>query len=73
MLSSSEDNRQIAIDYVMEKASGPHFSGLHLDGLLSAASASSPSPRAPPTLTPSSSFTLPPDSLKQPFVIGNFF
>ncbi|CDP16682.1 unnamed protein product [Coffea canephora] len=60
-----EENKEIAIDYVMEKASGPHFSGLRLDGLLSPSS----SPRAP-TLSPSSSFALPADPTKQPFVIG---
>ncbi|XP_029124886.1 uridine kinase-like protein 1, chloroplastic [Cajanus cajan] len=46
-----------SIDYVMEAASGPHFSGLRLDGLL-------PS-------SPTSDSTLTSDSLpNQPFVIG---
>ncbi|CAI9111570.1 OLC1v1011821C1 [Oldenlandia corymbosa var. corymbosa] len=64
--STTEENKEFAIDYVMEKASGPHFSGLRLgDGLLSAVSPSS-SPRAPPIPTPSSAT----DSAKQPFVIG---
>ncbi|KAK6155396.1 hypothetical protein DH2020_009644 [Rehmannia glutinosa] len=60
-----------AIDYVMEAASGPHFSGLRLDGLLSATSAS-PSPRASGDFTPTS-FSPPvndPSVHKQPFVIG---
>ncbi|KAG9141973.1 hypothetical protein Leryth_009318 [Lithospermum erythrorhizon] len=46
-----------AIDYVMEKSTGPHFSGLRMDNLLSSSS---------PTL--SLSPTSP--SHKQPFVIG---
>ncbi|CAA0824635.1 Uridine kinase-like protein 1- chloroplastic [Striga hermonthica] len=55
-----------AIDYVMEAASGPHFSGLRLDGLLSS------SPRASGAVTPT---VFPPPladavTLKQPFVIG---
>ncbi|KAK6155404.1 hypothetical protein DH2020_009652 [Rehmannia glutinosa] len=60
-----------AIDYVMEAASGPHFSGLRLDGLLSATSAS-PSPRASGDFSPTS-FSPPvndPSVHKQPFVIG---
>ncbi|KAL0351131.1 UNVERIFIED_CONTAM: Uridine kinase-like protein 2, chloroplastic [Sesamum radiatum] len=57
-----------AIDYVMEAASGPHFSGLRLDGLRSAAS----SPRASAPLTSAFSFSTVSDSAahKQPFVIG---
>ncbi|XP_022883924.1 uridine kinase-like protein 1, chloroplastic isoform X1 [Olea europaea var. sylvestris] len=59
------------IDYVMEAASGPHFSGLRLDGLMSAA-ASSSSPRSSSTpTTPAFSTPLTDSSvLKQPFVIG---
>ncbi|XP_047978870.1 uridine/cytidine kinase UKL1, chloroplastic-like [Salvia hispanica] len=62
-----------AIDYVMEAASGPHFSGLRLDSLRSAAPSLS-SPRASAPLTPPSSAFTPADSSaaaqKQPFVIG---
>ncbi|KAH6813777.1 uridine kinase/uracil phosphoribosyltransferase 1 [Perilla frutescens var. frutescens] len=62
-----------AIDYVMEAASGPHFSGLRLDSLRSAAT-SLPSPRSsgPAPVTPTSSAFSAVDSiaLKQPFVIG---
>nr|GMC99503.1 uridine kinase-like protein 1, chloroplastic [Ipomoea batatas] len=59
-----------AIDYVMEAASGPHFSGLRLDGLLSAASSPRSSNQTPTAFA--SSFTPPPDfsGQKQPFVIG---
>ncbi|RDX84011.1 Uridine kinase-like protein 1, chloroplastic, partial [Mucuna pruriens] len=50
-----------SIDYVMEAASGPHFSGLRLDGLLPSSATASPTPDS----------TLAPDSLpNQPFVIG---
>ncbi|XP_061356281.1 uridine/cytidine kinase UKL1, chloroplastic isoform X3 [Gastrolobium bilobum] len=50
-----------SIDYVMEAASGPHFSGLRLDGRKPTSSTSSPAP--------DSSLTT--DSLpNQPFVIG---
>ncbi|XP_065877716.1 uridine/cytidine kinase UKL1, chloroplastic [Euphorbia lathyris] len=55
-----------SIDYVMEKASGPHFSGLRLDGLLSSPPSSSTSSPAHRNSSPSSS----PLSPKQPFVIG---
>lgn len=61
-----------AIDYVMEAASGAHFSGLRVDGLLTS---SSSSPRASPAPTPTHFSTPTPlDSTapKQPFVIGNF-
>lgn len=60
-----------AIDYVMEASSGPHFSGLRLDSLRSAAS-SLPSPRSPGPGTPASSaFTAASSAaMKQPFVIG---
>ncbi|KAF9663605.1 hypothetical protein SADUNF_Sadunf17G0068800 [Salix dunnii] len=53
------------IDYVMEKASGPHFSGLRLDGLLS-------SPPSSSTASPSHRSASASDSNapKQPFVIG---
>ncbi|KAK2992877.1 hypothetical protein RJ640_028119 [Escallonia rubra] len=54
-----------SIDYVMEAASGAHFSGLRLDGLLSASS----SPRSSSALTPSSGLTADSTALKQPFVI----
>ncbi|KAK4365760.1 hypothetical protein RND71_013640 [Anisodus tanguticus] len=58
-----------AIDYVMEAASGAHFSGLRFDGLLISASSS---PRASTTPTPTHfSNSTPLDSTtKQPFVIG---
>ncbi|KAM3375315.1 uridine/cytidine kinase UKL1, chloroplastic [Capsicum galapagoense] len=59
-----------AIDYVMEAASGAHFSGLRFDGLLTSTSSS---PRVSPTPTPTHfSTTNPLDSTipKQPFVIG---
>ncbi|KAH0984572.1 hypothetical protein GBA52_011749 [Prunus armeniaca] len=53
------------IDYVMEAASGPHFSGLRLDGLLSSPpSASSSSPAS------AASNRADPNATKQPFVIG---
>ncbi|THG14030.1 hypothetical protein TEA_007105 [Camellia sinensis var. sinensis] len=56
------------IDIVMEAASGPHFSGLRLDGLLSSPS-SGRSPALP--LSSSSSSTLADSNgPKQPFVIG---
>ncbi|KAB5516286.1 hypothetical protein DKX38_026934 [Salix brachista] len=53
------------IDYVMEKASGPHFSGLRLDGLLS-------SPPSSSTASPSHRSGSASDSNAptQPFVIG---
>ncbi|KAK4282260.1 hypothetical protein QN277_013657 [Acacia crassicarpa] len=54
-------------DYVIEGASGPHFSGLRLDGLPS----SLPSPYTSPVHRFSASATLAPDSShEQPFVIG---
>lgn len=56
-----------SIDYVMEAASGPHFSGLRLDGRLPSSSSS------PKTSSPAPDSTLGSDSLpKQPFVIGLF-
>ncbi|KAI8018695.1 hypothetical protein LOK49_LG04G03537 [Camellia lanceoleosa] len=56
------------IDIAMEAASGPHFSGLRLDGLLSSPS-SGRSPALP--LSSSSSSTLADaNGPKQPFVIG---
>ncbi|KAL8551331.1 hypothetical protein ACS0TY_000424 [Phlomoides rotata] len=59
-----------AVDYVMEAASGPHFSGLRLESLRSVAS-SSPSPRSASVTPTLSSFTASdPTALKQPFVIG---
>ena len=60
-----------SIDYVMEKASGPHFSGLRLDGLLSPSSSSSP--RAPGSVSTASSSSFADSTApNQPFVIGNF-
>jgi hypothetical protein len=51
-----------SIDYAMEAASGPHFSGLRLDARLSSSSPTS-------SLAPNSTLTS--DSLlNQPFVIG---
>jgi hypothetical protein len=60
-----------SIDYVMEKASGPHFSGLRLDGLLSSppSSTASPSHRS---ASASSSALSDSNAPKQPFVIGKF-
>lgn len=65
-----------SIDYVMEAASGPHFSGLRLDGLLSsppASSSSSPADRSMGSAAASAFSPLATDSNapKQPFVIGN--
>ncbi|GAB4847961.1 Uridine kinase-like protein 1, chloroplastic [Ancistrocladus abbreviatus] len=58
-----------SIDYVMEKASGPHFSGLRLDGLLSPSSTSSP--RASSSAAAAASFAIADaNAPKQPFVIG---
>ncbi|KAL2523205.1 Uridine kinase-like protein 1 [Forsythia ovata] len=59
------------IDYVMEAASGPHFSGLRLDSLMSAAaSSSSPRSSSTPTTTAFSTPLADSSALKQPFVIG---
>ncbi|KAG6400718.1 hypothetical protein SASPL_137560 [Salvia splendens] len=60
-----------AIDYVMEAASGPHFSGLRLDSLRSAVP-SLPSQRdSAPLATPASDFAATDSAAqKQPFVIG---
>ncbi|XP_022843497.1 uridine kinase-like protein 1, chloroplastic isoform X3 [Olea europaea var. sylvestris] len=59
------------IDYVMEAASGPHFSGLRLDSLMSAAPSSSTSRSSSTPTTPSFSTPLVDSSvIKQPFVIG---
>lgn len=54
------------IDFAMEAASGPHFSGLRLEGLLS-------SPSASPRAAAAASNSLPDSgaSVRQPFVIGN--
>ncbi|KAF2316441.1 hypothetical protein GH714_041782 [Hevea brasiliensis] len=57
-----------SIDYVMEKASGPHFSGLRLDGLLS--SRPSSATNTPAHRTSSASVSASPLAPKQPFVIG---
>ncbi|KAL6992768.1 Uridine kinase-like protein 1, chloroplastic [Sarracenia purpurea var. burkii] len=57
------------IDIAMEAASGPHFSGLRLDGLLSPSS----SPRRSfvvPASSPSSSTLTDSNVPKRPFVIG---
>ncbi|MED6161470.1 Uridine/cytidine kinase UKL1, chloroplastic [Stylosanthes scabra] len=60
-----------SIDYVMEAASGPHFSGLRLDGLLSSPpSSNTSSPAHRFSSAPDLSSALSPDSLNQPFVIG---
>ncbi|XP_074296507.1 uridine/cytidine kinase UKL1, chloroplastic-like [Silene latifolia] len=61
-----------SIDYVMEKASGPHFSGLRNDGHLSSPTASSSPRPSSATSTPFSSSFTPPDPKfpKHPFVIG---
>ncbi|KZV35011.1 uridine kinase-like protein 1, chloroplastic-like [Dorcoceras hygrometricum] len=53
-----------SIDYVMEAASGPHFSGLRLSP------AASPPPLRLPTLDSSDSPSADSTSHKQPFVIG---
>lgn len=60
-----------AIDYVMEAASGPHFSGLRLEGLLSSPPSSTSSPLAAASAATSFSTTLADSTAKQPFVIGN--
>uniref|UniRef100_A0A2N9G4A4 uridine/cytidine kinase n=1 Tax=Fagus sylvatica TaxID=28930 RepID=A0A2N9G4A4_FAGSY len=60
-----------SIDYVMEAASGPHFSGLRFDGLrLSPPSSSPASASAPASASSSISSLLDPNAPKQPFVIG---
>lgn len=56
-----------SVDYAMEAASGPHFSGLRLDVLRSSPSSS---PRSNPVQAISSSTTSLPTS--QPFIIGIF-
>lgn len=62
-----------SIDYVMEKASGPHFSGLRLDGLLSSPSKSSNSSPSHFRSGVSSSLDIAdPAAHNQPFVIGDF-
>ncbi|XP_024453512.1 uridine/cytidine kinase UKL1, chloroplastic isoform X1 [Populus trichocarpa] len=58
-----------SIDYVMEKASGPHFSGLRLDGLLSSPPSSTASP-SHCSATASSSALSDSNAPNQPFVIG---
>ncbi|KAF2305953.1 hypothetical protein GH714_009134 [Hevea brasiliensis] len=57
-----------SIDYIMEKASGPHFSGLRLNGLLSSLSSSSST--SPTHRTCAVSASASPLTPKQPFVIG---
>ncbi|PON61328.1 Uridine kinase-like protein [Parasponia andersonii] len=61
-----------SIDYVMEAASGAHFSGLRLDGLLSSPPSSSSSSSSPVHLssTSASSVSADANAPKQPFVIG---
>ncbi|CBI40049.3 unnamed protein product, partial [Vitis vinifera] len=54
----------------MEAASGPHFSGLRLEGLLSSPPSATSSPSAAASATSSFSATLPDSAAKQPFVIG---
>lgn len=58
-----------AIDYVMEKASGPHFSGLRLESLRSSSPSSSPRASSTPTVS-SASILSAESTAKQPFVIG---
>jgi uridine kinase len=62
-----------SLDYAMEKASGPHFSGLRFDGLLSSSppnsSVVSSLRSAVSSSSPSSSD---PEAPKQPFIIGDF-
>ena len=61
----------MAIDYVMEAASGPHFSGLRLEGLLSSPPSSTSSPLAAASAAAAwFSTALPDTAAKQPFVIG---
>ncbi|XP_062151617.1 uridine/cytidine kinase UKL1, chloroplastic isoform X3 [Alnus glutinosa] len=62
-----------SIDYVMEAASGPHFSGLRLDGLLSsppASATSSPAHRSSSSASAFSALAADSNPPKQPFVIG---
>ncbi|KAJ4831122.1 hypothetical protein Tsubulata_000653 [Turnera subulata] len=59
-----------SIDYVMEKASGPHFSGLRLDGLLSSPPSSASGSPAHRSASASASASFDANSPKQPFVIG---
>ncbi|XP_023879505.1 uridine/cytidine kinase UKL1, chloroplastic [Quercus suber] len=64
-----------SIDYVMEAASGPHFSGLRLDGLRSSPpSSSTSSPAAHRSPVPASAFSTSAltdsNAPRQPFVIG---
>ncbi|CAK7328292.1 unnamed protein product [Dovyalis caffra] len=59
-----------SIDYVMEKASGPHFSGLRLDGLLSSPPSSSTVSPSHRSASANSSPLSDSNANKQPFVIG---
>lgn len=70
-VKSAMPEESTTIDYVMEAASGAHFSGLRLDGLLSSPPSSSAS--SPAHRTSGSAFSALSDSNspKQPFVIGN--
>ncbi|KAL6143124.1 hypothetical protein ACLB2K_053820 [Fragaria x ananassa] len=60
------EESKTTVDYRMERASGPHFSGLRLDGLLS----SSPPPSSSPASAADSSNLADSAAPKQPFVIG---
>lgn len=60
-----------AIDYMMEAASGPHFSGLRLEGLRSSSPSCTSSPSAAAFAAATSlSAALFDSAAKQPFVIG---
>ncbi|KAA0036104.1 hypothetical protein IC582_013797 [Cucumis melo] len=60
----------VPIDYVMEAASGPHFSGLRLDGRLASPPSSSTSSPAHRSSFSSSFAQVDTSSPRQPFVIG---
>lgn len=62
-----------AIDDVMEAASGPHFSGLRLDGLLSSPSDSPRAAAAGAAASPYSAQSDSGSSIGQPFVIGELY
>ncbi|PRQ54240.1 putative transferase [Rosa chinensis] len=67
------EETKTTVDYRMERASGPHFSGLRLDGLLSSSPNSSPFSASPLSLRSSaadSSNLADSNAAKQPFVIG---
>lgn len=60
----------IAIDYVMEAASGAHFSGLRLESPSYSAAAAASSPSAAATASTAASAFADSNAPKQPFVIG---